>query len=41
MRTILFVVLLIIAITENVQCRKSTFCPKVEPMEGFEWEPVT
>jgi len=32
--------LFIISIIQNVNSRKSTYCPKVEPMQGFKWEPV-
>jgi hypothetical protein len=39
MKNIVFLALLLVAI-QNVICRKSTFCPKVQPMEGFKWEPV-
>jgi len=36
-----FLVLTIsLLILENVQCFYSTYCPKVDPMPGFKWEPV-
>lgn len=33
--------LFIVAVIQNVTCFKSTYCPNVEPMEGFKWEPVS
>jgi len=35
-----FLIALCLASIHNVNCRKSTYCPKVEPMEGFVWQPV-
>jgi hypothetical protein len=34
-----FLIAFFIATIHNVTCWL-TFCPKVEPMEGFKWEPV-
>jgi hypothetical protein len=38
----LFHVLFLVAVIENVNgwIWKSTYCPSVEPMSEFQWEPV-
>jgi hypothetical protein len=36
----IFAIAIIFVIIQNVTCKKSTFCPKVQPMEGFKWQPV-
>ena len=36
----LFFLAIYLLTIKNSQCRKSTYCPKVEPMSGFQWQPV-
>ena len=35
-----FILAIYLLIIKNLQCRTSTYCPKVEPMSGFQWQPV-